>query len=166
MPAGTKTNTSPAPAITPDESLRRLRRQLAAQAASDWRSWAVAVADGEPGPDGRELLAVAAALEIADPLAELRADADAILEARAAAVHMADCDRALDAALAPHGGTVQALDAKIAAAQAVVEELKAVHLAWADGGPRLHYVNRLHHLRVAHARLWPEYAAAGIAKEL
>jgi hypothetical protein len=161
------TATKPKPKTeTAAQSLARLNQQLRNQSIADWQRWAGQIADGGSPPDGRELLAVAAALDIADPLAELRADADAILEARAAVIHMQDCDKALAAALAPHGGTVQALDAKIADAQAVVEELRAVHLAWADGGPRLHHVNRLHHLRVAHARLWPEYATNGTAKEL
>ena len=44
MPTATaKTKSKP---TTPEESLARLQRQLADKAAADWRSWAVAFADG------------------------------------------------------------------------------------------------------------------------
>jgi len=166
MPATTtktKTKTNP---ITPAESLLRVSRQLVAQAAADWRTWAIAVANGESAPDGRDLLAAAAALEIEHPAAALQADADAILETRVAAANVELCKATTDKLLAPWDESLDKLAAAIADAKREVERLTEIHGNAADGCSRSFWVNMLHRARVNHPRIWPTYTPAGEGKDL
>jgi hypothetical protein len=160
MPATTtKTKTNP---ITPSESLLRVSRQLVAQAAADWRTWAIAVANGESAPDGRDLLAAAAALEIEHPAAALQADADAILEVRTAEDCIEKCRRATDDLLDPWGGSLDKLASAIADAKREVERLTEIHGNAAGGCSRSFWVDLSHRLRVGHPRVWSNYNEKGL----
>jgi hypothetical protein len=158
----TKTKTA-----SPEQQLAKLKKAMTAEAAATWQQWAVAVADDSGSfPAVAELLAAARELGVDDPVAALRGDAEAIVQARLATAILEACERGMAEALLPHGGSVQALEAKIAQAQARVDELKAVHLQWADGGPRFGPSQDLHRLRIGHPRVWPAYQIAGTAENV
>jgi hypothetical protein len=151
---------------SPEASLARLQRQLADKAAADWRSWAVAVADGGDFPDVRDLLSAATALGIPDAVVALRDDAQAITDSRIAIDNIAVCEANAAALLEPYGGRVDKLEAAIVEAKREVERLADILDRASDAPGRSFYVNSLHHTRVKHSRLWPTYNATGRAENL
>jgi len=161
-----KTTTTKTKKLTPAESIRRVNKQLTAQASADWRTWAIALANGEGAPDGRDLMAAAAALTIDDPAAALHDDAEAITEARMAAANVELCKATTDKLLAPWDGSLDKLEAAIAEAKREVERLTEIHGNAAGGCSRSFWVNMLHKAHVSHPRIWPSYPTAGEGKAL
>jgi len=161
--AATKTKTNP---ITPAESLRRVSKQLTAQASADWRTWAIAIANGESAPDGRDLLAAAAALGIDDPAVAIQADADAILEARVAARNAAACKQTAVEMLAPFGGDPDKVLQAIEAAKAEVERLNGIYLNACDDCGAAYYRATVHRCRIKHPRVWLNYNDTGMGVDL
>jgi hypothetical protein len=159
--AATKNKTA-----TPAESLRNLNRDIHKQSAADWRRWAVAVADGQGAPDGRELLAAAAALSIPDAAAALQDDADAIVEARAAIRSAAACEAMAVQMLAPFGGDPNGVLRAIDAAKLEVERLEALYRHAADDCGAAYHRSVVHRARVKHPRIWPNYSDTGFAEGL
>jgi hypothetical protein len=160
------TNTKSKKPKTPAESLRNMKHDIVAEAAADWRRWAVALADDEGAPDGRELMAVAAALQIQDPVNELRAAADAIIEVRVANRGAAACEQALAEMLAPFGGDYQKLNAAVEAAKAEVDRLKDIAYTVYNQCNIFHYRSMVHQARMRHKWLWPGYHDTGKVAEL
>ena len=165
MPTATTTKTKSKPA-SPATSLARLNRELLHQAAADWRRWAIDVADGKGAPDARELLQAAAALSIQDPATALQDDSDAIVEARAAARNAAACEKTAAEMLAPFGGDPDAVLRAIDTAKAEVERLKAIYQNACDQCGASYHRSVLHHARVKHPRIWPNYSDTGFAEGL
>ncbi len=153
-------NTSPA------QALAELDHQLRAQAADDWRRWAVQIADGKPAPDGRQLLTAAAALGITDPAAALHADAEAITAVRNATRTAADCEATAADLLAPYGGNHQKLLLAIATAKAEAERLETIYRQTCDGCGAAYYRSVVHMAHAKHTRIWPDYMATGTAETL
>jgi hypothetical protein len=152
---------------SPEQQLAKLRKQMAAQAASNWQRWAVAVADDAGDfPPVADLLAAARELGVDDAVAALRADADAIVEARTAAANVELCKATTDKLLAPWDGSLDKLEAAIAEAKREVERLAEIHGNAADGCSRSFWVNILHRAHVGHPRIWPTYPTAGEGKAL
>jgi hypothetical protein len=159
----TKSKSKPA---TPAESLRNMRHDIRAGAAADWRRWAVALANGEGAPDGRELIAVAAALGIQDPANELQAAADAIIEVRVMQRGLADCERHMVEILAPFGGSLDKLLAAVDRARAELERLQGIAYVVGNQGNRGYYTSAMHHARLRHPHLWPRYMETGKGETL
>jgi hypothetical protein len=164
MPTATaKTKSKP---TTPEESLARLQRQLADKAAADWRSWAVAFADGGEFPEVTDLLSAATAMGIPDAVVALREDADAISEARAAIRNAAACEKTAAEMLETFGGDPDAVLRAIDTAKAEVERLKAIYQNACDQCGASYHRSVLHHARVKHPRIWPNYSDTGFAEGL
>jgi hypothetical protein len=161
----TATKTKPKPA-TPAESLRNLNDDIRAGAAADWKRWAVALADGQGAPDGRELVNVAAALKIQDPANQLQAAADAIIEVRTATRGVAICEQTVADLLAPYGGDLAKLLAAVDAAKAEVERLQGIAYTVGNAANRGFYTSMAHHARLRHPNVWPAYERTGTAEEL
>ena len=68
--------------------------------------------------------------------------------------------------LAPWGGSLDKLEAAIAATKREVERLTEIHGKAADGCSRSYWVNTIHRARVSHPRLWPTYNTSGEGKDL
>lgn len=151
---------------SPEASLARLQRQLADQAASNWRSWAVAVADGGEFPDIADLLSAATALGIPDAVTALREDAQAITDARSAARSAAACEKNAAEMLAPFGGDPDKVLQAIDNAKAEVERLQAIYRDAIDECGAAGHRSVLHHARVKAVRLWPDYMSTGRAETL
>ena len=145
--------TTPAEAM---ESLRDLNNELRAESAADWRRFAIALADGQGFPGGRELLAVASALKIQDPANELQAAADAILEVRVMTRGLATCERQLAEKLAPYGGDFQKLLQAIEVAKSEVERLQGIAYDVYNQGNRGYYTSTIHQARRRHPHVWPD----------
>ena len=155
--------TTPAEAM---ESLRDLNDELRAESAADWRRFAIALADGQGVPGGRELLAVASALKIQDPANELQAAADAIVEVRVMARGLVACERDVAKMLDPYGGDFQKLLQATEAAKAEVERLQGLVYVVQNQGNRAYYTSNLHQARLRHPHIWPNYAETGKAEVL
>lgn len=151
---------------TPAEAIRDIGRDISAQAAADWKRWAIALADGEGAPDGRELVTVAAALRIIDPANELQAAGDAIVEVRTMQRGLADCERHMVEILAPFGGSLDKLLAAVDAAKAELERLEGLAYTVGNGANRGYYTGTLHSIRQRHPNLWPAYMETGKAENL
>jgi hypothetical protein len=162
MPATATKKKSASPAT----SLTRLNHELLHQAASDWRRWALAIADGEGAPDARELLGAAAALSIQDPATALQDDAQAITDARVAARIAAACEKNAAEMLAPFGGDPDAVLRAIEAAKLEIERLQAIFRDACDDCGAAHYRATLHRARVKASRIWPDYNLTGKAEVL
>jgi hypothetical protein len=158
----TKTTTTKTKKITPAESIRRVNKQLTAQASADWRTWAIALANGEGAPDGRDLMAAATALNIEDAAEALEDDAAAILQVRTAEDCIEKCRRATDDLLDPWGGRLDKLEAAITEAKREVERLTEIHGNAAGGCSRSFWVDLSHRLRVGHPRVWSNYSEKGL----
>ena len=158
----TKTKTA-----SPEQQLAKLRKQMATQAASSWQKWAIAVADdaGE-FPPVADLLAAARELGIDDAVAALRADADAIVEARVAARTAAACKQTATEKLAPFGGDPDKVLQAIDAAKAEVERLQAIYRDACDDCGAAYWRSVVHRCRVKHPRVWPNYNDTGIGVDL
>ena len=154
MPA---TATKPKKIKSPAERLRTLAADIRAESAAEWRRWAIALADGQSAPDGRELLAAAAALAIPDAAAALQADADAINQARAALRSAAACVEAAAELLAPFGGNPVGILRAIDHANAEVERLTLLYAHVADECGAAGHRSTLHHLRCRHKLVWASY---------
>jgi hypothetical protein len=162
-------NTKPTPKkkpATPAESLRDIGHDIRTEAAADWKRWAVELANGEGAPDGRDLVAAAAALKIIDPANELQAAADAILEVRVMARGLADCERHMVEILLPFGGSLDKLLAALDRAQAEVDRLKDIAYTVGNQGNRSFYTSTIHQARLRHPHVWPDYAVNGKAEVL
>jgi hypothetical protein len=151
---------------SPAEAIRDIGRDMRTQAAADWRRWAIALADGEGAPDGRELVNVAAALKIIDPANELQAAADAILEVRVMQRGLADCERHMVEILDPFGGQLAKLLAAVEAAKAELERLQGIAYTVGNAGGRSYYTSTIHQARLRHPHVWPDYAVNGKAEAL
>jgi hypothetical protein len=141
---------------TPAESLRELNSDIRAESAADWRRWAIALADGEGAPGGRELLAAAAALKIQDPANELQAAADAILEVRVMTRGLATCEKQLAEMLAPFDGDFQKLLQAVEVAKAEVERLQGIAYTVYNQANRGYYTSCIHQARRRHPHVWPD----------
>jgi hypothetical protein len=164
----TKTTTAAKPkTASPEKQLAKLRKQMASQAASNWQKWAIAVADDEGDfPPVADLLAAASALDIDDAVAALRADADAIIEARVAARNAAACKQIAVDMLAPFGGDTDKVLQAIENAKAEVERLQAIYRNACDDCGAAYYRSTVHHCRVKHPRVWPNYNDTGMGVDL
>jgi hypothetical protein len=151
---------------SPAEAIRDIGRDLRAQAAADWKRWAVELADGQGAPDGRELVNVAAALQIQDPANALEAAAAAVVEARTMQRGLASCEQALTEMLAPFGGSYEKLIAALDRAKAEVERLREIAYVVENQGGRGFYTGTLHSIRQQHPLLWPAYMETGKAEAL
>ena len=151
---------------SPAESLRTLTAEILRQSAADWRRWAIALADGQSAPDGRELLAAAAALAIPDAAAALQDDSDAIVEARAAARNTATCEKTAAEMLAPFGGDPDAVLRAIDTAKAEVERLQTIYRDACDQCGAAYWRSVVHRKRVGHQRVWPNYNDSGVGENL
>ena len=156
MPTSTATKPKTAKPKTPAESLRDLNKDVRAESAADWRRWAIALADGQGAPGGRELLAAAAALKIQDPANELQAAGDAVLEVRVMQRGLATCERELAEKLAPYGGQLATLLQAVEVAQAEVERLQGIVYDAYNQGNRAYYVSCIHQARRRHPHVWPD----------
>jgi hypothetical protein len=164
MPAAAAAKTKTA---SPEQQLAKLRKQMAAQAASNWQKWAIAVADDAGDfPPVADLLAAARELGVDDAVAALRADADAIVEARVAARNAATCKATAVEMLAPFGGDPDKVLQAIEAAKAEVERLKAIYLNACDDCGASFYRSTVHRCRINHPRVWPNYNDTGIGVDL
>ena len=104
----------------------RLRDQLheiREQNISTWRDMAKALAEGN-SPRPRDVLELAAALEVENPGAALEADAAAIRERKQCDAAIALCETTVLKRLAPFGGRVEVLQA---AAEKAAAEAKRLH---------------------------------------
>jgi len=163
MPAtATKTKKIKSPA----EKLRTLTADILRQSAADWRRWAIALADGQDAPDGRELLGAAAALSIQDPATALQNDSDAIVEARAAARNAATCEKTAAEMLAPFGGDPDAVLRAIDTAKAEVERLQTIYRDVCDDCGAAYWRSVVHRQRVGHQRVWPNYNDSDVGENL
>jgi hypothetical protein len=151
---------------TPAEAIRDIGRDIRTQAAADWKRWAIALADGEGAPDGRDLVAAAAALKIIDPANELQAAADAIIEHRVMLNGLAAVERHLVELLEPYGGKYENLLAAVDAAKAELERLQGLAYTVGNGANRGYYTGTLHSIRQRHPNLWPAYMETGKAETL
>jgi hypothetical protein len=127
---------------------------------------AVALANGEGAPDGRELVAVAAALQIQDPANELQRAADAIVEVRTMQRGLAACERDFEAMLAPFGGTTDKLLQAREAAKRELERIEGVVYTVGNQGNRSFYTSTLHAARARHPHIWPRYMETGHADDV
>lgn len=78
--------------------------KLKREAASKWRAWAEAIADGGKPPSPIEVLEAAAVLELREPWPALEADANAIAEARDLELRAQLCRDKINERTAPFGG--------------------------------------------------------------
>jgi hypothetical protein len=163
MTAATKSKSKPS---TPAEAIRNIGRDIRTAAAAEWKRWAIALADGEGAPDGRELVNVAAALQIPDPANALEAAAAAVLEVRVMQRGLADCERALTELLAPYGGQLAKLLAAVEAAKVELERLQGIAYVVGNQGNRSYYTSTIHQARMRHPHIWPGYEATGRAGDI
>lgn len=133
-----------------------------AEAGRRWRRWAVEAADGKATPDPAELLAAAGTLAIDDAPAALRADAEAILEARRLADRVEVCEAATAAALEEFGGDRQRLRDTMMRAREELARLEQL-AAQVDAGFQVGWARgAVHQHKRRFPRLWPANGDGGL----
>ena len=120
-----------------------------------WRDMAKALADGN-SPRPRDVLELAAALEVNNPGAAMEADAAAIRDRKAADAAIKLCHDTTAARLKAYGGRVEGLQA---AAEKAATEAKRLHdlLVDATSCPESYWLHRVSQLERQHPRVFGEF---------
>ena len=130
---------------------------LQKETRDQWAAWAAAVADDGTSPSPISVLEAGAVLDIAQPMAALKMDADAILQVRALEEQAAAIKAAVSARLTPYGGEaglrerMGELRRELARLQGLVGPEKYLHAGQLSG--------EASRLRAKHPRVFAAVAA-------